>query len=104
MLLIYNCSKNYFFQDAVHSFSGGLDNTLKMYDFNSNSGEGNYISSFNLPKKHIIITRLQYALKEHNTNYKNYISVPMCVSSWYPLFTLVTTQFSFGFYVLMQYK
>jgi len=25
------------FQDAVHSFSGGLDNTLKMYDFNSNT-------------------------------------------------------------------
>lgn len=25
------------FQDAVHSYSGGLDSTLKMYDFNSNS-------------------------------------------------------------------
>lgn len=25
-------------QDAVHSYSGGLDNTLKMYDFNSNTG------------------------------------------------------------------
>lgn len=27
-----------YFQDAVHSFSGGLDNTLKMYDLNSNTG------------------------------------------------------------------
>jgi hypothetical protein len=25
-------------QDAVHSYSGGLDNTLKMYDFISNTG------------------------------------------------------------------
>ncbi|XP_039282513.1 mitotic checkpoint protein BUB3 [Nilaparvata lugens] len=25
------------FQDAVHSFSGGLDKTLKMFDFNSNT-------------------------------------------------------------------
>lgn len=25
------------FQDAVHAFSGGLDNTLKLYDFNTNS-------------------------------------------------------------------
>lgn len=26
------------FQDAVHAYSGGLDNTLKMYDFNTSSG------------------------------------------------------------------
>ncbi|XP_052099835.1 mitotic checkpoint protein BUB3-like [Mytilus californianus] len=26
------------FHDAVHSYSGGLDNTLKMFDFNTNSG------------------------------------------------------------------
>ena len=27
------------FYDPVHSYSGGLDNTLKMFDFNVNSGE-----------------------------------------------------------------
>ena len=25
------------FQDAVHAFSGGLDNTLKMFDLNTNT-------------------------------------------------------------------
>lgn len=29
---------NFFEQDAVHAYSGGLDNTLKMYDINSNTG------------------------------------------------------------------
>lgn len=27
----------YFLQDAVHSYSGGLDQTLKMFDLNANS-------------------------------------------------------------------
>lgn len=33
-----------YFQDAVHAYSGGLGNTLKMYDINSNTGT---IISFN---------------------------------------------------------
>lgn len=27
------------FQDAVHSYSGGLDNTLKSFDFNTTKGK-----------------------------------------------------------------
>lgn len=27
-----------FMQDSVHAYSGGIDDTLKMYDFNASAG------------------------------------------------------------------
>ena len=34
----------YCFQDAIHAYSGGLDKVLKMYDFNTSTG--NYLNGF----------------------------------------------------------
>ena len=39
MYELYN-GKNFFvlMQDSVHAYSGGIDDTLKMYDFNASAG------------------------------------------------------------------
>ena len=37
--LLLNYKFGWFQQDAIRSFSGGLDGVLKMCDFNSNTGE-----------------------------------------------------------------